>query len=81
MCVGAEHKQEKKDNIREIQTAYRAKGIRVSFKLHGGGTTNAAFAAGGSPFPIGSTEEYNGSGWSSSGDLGTARYEGGSAGT
>ena len=40
MCVGAEHKQEKKDNIREIQTAYRAKGIRVSFKLHGGGTTN-----------------------------------------
>ena len=48
---------------------------------YGGGTTNAAFAAGGSPFPIGSTEEYNGSGWSSSGDLGTARYEGGSAGT
>ena len=40
MCVGAEHKQQKKDNIREIQTAYRAKGIRVSFKLHGGGTTN-----------------------------------------
>ena len=47
----------------------------------GGGTTNAAFAAGGSPFPIASTEEYNGSGWSAGGDLGTARYEGASAGT
>lgn len=47
----------------------------------GGGTTEAAFAAGGSPFPIASTEEYNGSGWSAGGDLGTARYEGASAGT
>ena len=34
------NQQEKKDNIRAIQSVYRAKGIRISFKLIGGGTTN-----------------------------------------
>ena len=46
----------------------------------GGGTQTAAFAAGGSSL-IASTEEYNGSGWSAGGDLGTGRYQGGSAGS
>ena len=34
------NQQEKKDNIRAIQSVYRDKGIRISFKLMGGGTTN-----------------------------------------
>ena len=46
----------------------------------GGGTQTAAFAAGGSSL-IASTEEYDGSGWSAGGDLGTGRYQGGSAGS
>ena len=40
MCVGKEHKKQKQDNILAIQDAYRAKGIRVSFKVFGGGTSN-----------------------------------------
>ena len=40
-CIGAENKQQKKDNIRAIQEAFiREKKIRISFKLLGGGTTN-----------------------------------------
>jgi len=46
----------------------------------GGGTPTAAFAAGGSPY-VATTEEYNGSGWSAGGDIGTPRAQGGSAGT
>ena len=48
----------------------------------GGGTQTAAFSAGGvaAAVPV-QTEEYNGSGWSLGGNIGTARYEGGSAGT
>jgi hypothetical protein len=54
----------------------------VSYRF-GGGAQAAAFAAGGSPSPVGGvkTEEYNGTGWSNGGDIGTSRYEGGSAGT
>jgi hypothetical protein len=47
----------------------------------GGGTQNAAFAASGSPSPFVKTEEYNGSTWSEGGDIGTSRYQGGSAGS
>ena len=48
----------------------------------GGGTQTAAFSAGGvAAASTVQTEEYNGSGWSLGGDIGTARYEGGSAGT
>ena len=46
----------------------------------GGGTPTAMFAAGGS-LSTNLTEEYNGSGWSAGGNIGTARYEMGSAGT
>ena len=46
-----------------------------------GGTQNAAFSAAGAPGPKVQTEEYNGSGWSIGNNVGTARYEGGSAGT
>ena len=46
-----------------------------------GGTQNAAFSAAGAPGPKNQTEEYNGSGWSIGNNVGTARYEGGSAGT
>ena len=35
-----ENQQQKKDNIRAIQSVYRDEGIRISFKLMGGGTTN-----------------------------------------
>ena len=49
----------------------------------GGGTPTATFAAGGAPSAVAGvkTEEYNGTGWSNGGDIGTSRYEGGSAGT
>jgi hypothetical protein len=53
-----------------------AKGYRF-----GGGTQNAAFAASGFPSPFVKTEEYNGSTWSEGGDIGTSRYQGGSAGS
>ena len=46
----------------------------------GGGTPTAMFAAGGS-LSTNLTEEYNGIGWSPGGNIGTARYEMGSAGT
>src|SRR5210317_493867 len=45
----------------------------------GTGIQTAALAIGGGPTP--STEEYNGSGWSFGGTLGTGRYAGGAAGT
>ena len=41
VCNGDEKRQQKKDSIRAIQRAYRdQKGIRISFKLMGCGTTN-----------------------------------------
>jgi hypothetical protein len=49
----------------------------------GGGTQTAAFVAGGynGTTDIANTEEYNGSGWSNGGNLNTARYGLGGAGT
>ena len=56
--------------------------LPLSYRF-GGGTPTATFAAGGAPSPVAGvkTEEYNGTGWSAGGDMGTSRYEGGSAGT
>ena len=59
------------------------------YAAQGGGTQTAAFVAGGGPgssppFPGNAsvtTVEYNGTGWSSGGDLGMARYAGAAAGT
>ena len=45
-----------------------------------GGTQTAGLVAMGTPF-LNSTEEYNGSGWSSGGNINTAREEGGSGGS
>ena len=40
VCNGDDKKRQKIENILRIQAAYRAKGIRISFKLMKGGTTN-----------------------------------------
>ena len=75
------------DTFRSIvQSAAWSSGAPMSIAVcyrFGGGTPTATFAAGGSPSPVGgvATEEYNGSGWATGGNIGTSRYEGGSAGT
>ena len=40
VCNGEDKKRQKIENILRIQAAYLAKGIRISFKLMKGGTTN-----------------------------------------
>jgi len=69
-----------------VSTSAWSSGSPMSLPLQyrfGGGTPTATFAAGGSPSPVAGvkTEEYNGTGWSNGGDIGTSRYGGGSAGT
>ena len=49
-------------------------GLNTGRSTEGAGTQTAGLVAGGSPPLTGKTEEYNGSGWAESGDLGTSRY-------
>ena len=48
-------------------------GLNTGRSTEGAGTQTAGLVAGGTGI-TGKTEEYNGSGWAESGDLGTARY-------